>query len=66
MPATMTTRSRADRFTLAVDVIDRVPRLRVAGAHVKEWVRNEICRHQRYAYETGEDMPEVTNWEWPG
>ena len=29
-------------------------------------LRNEICRHQRYAYETGEDMPEITNWKWPG
>jgi xylulose-5-phosphate/fructose-6-phosphate phosphoketolase len=65
-PLELAIRNQADRFTLAMDVIDRVPRLRVAGAHVKEWLRNEICRHQRYAYETGEDMPEITNWKWPG
>jgi len=65
-PLELAIRNQADRFTLAMDVIDRVPRLRVAGAHVKEWLKNEICRHQRYAYETGEDMPEITNWKWPG
>ncbi len=27
--------NQTDRFSLAIDVIDRVPRLRVAGAHVK-------------------------------
>src|SRR5262244_761879 len=29
-----------DRFSLAIDVIDRVPRLQVAGAHAKDKLRN--------------------------
>jgi xylulose-5-phosphate/fructose-6-phosphate phosphoketolase len=65
-PLELAIRNQADRFTLAIDVIDRVPRLKVAGAHVKEWLKNEMVRHQRYAYQTGEDMPEITNWKWPG
>jgi xylulose-5-phosphate/fructose-6-phosphate phosphoketolase len=54
-----------DRFSLAIDVINRVPRLQVAGAHVKE----KLCEMQidcrQYAYEHGIDNPEVADWNWP-
>src|SRR5262245_56565002 len=33
-PLDLAIRNQIDRFSLAIDVIDRVPRLRVAGAHV--------------------------------
>ena len=33
--------NQVDRFTIAMDVIDRVPELKVAGAHSKEKLRNE-------------------------
>jgi xylulose-5-phosphate/fructose-6-phosphate phosphoketolase len=57
--------NQIDRFTLAIDVIDRVPRLQSIGAHAKEKFRNlQIsCRH--YAHEHGIDMPEVVEWRWP-
>jgi xylulose-5-phosphate/fructose-6-phosphate phosphoketolase len=48
-----------------MDVIDRVPRLRVAGAHVKEKLRNMQIDCQNYAYEHGVDKPEVDQWTWP-
>jgi len=57
--------NQIDRFNLAIDVIDRVPKLRVAGAHVKEWLKNRIIENTNYAYEQGIDKPEITEWKWP-
>jgi xylulose-5-phosphate/fructose-6-phosphate phosphoketolase len=54
-----------DRFTLAIDVIDRVPRLRTIGAHAKEKFRNSQIACQRYAHEFGIDPPDVVEWRWP-
>ena len=34
--------NQIDRFNLAIDVIDRVPRLHPVGAHVKEWLKGQI------------------------
>ena len=64
-PLELAIENEADRFSLAIDAIDRVPKIRVAGAHVKEKFRNQqlACRH--YAYEHGIDMPEMTDWRWP-
>jgi xylulose-5-phosphate/fructose-6-phosphate phosphoketolase len=58
--------NQVDRFTLAIDVIDRVPRLQATGAHVKERLRDQIIGHLAYAVENGIDKPEITNWRWPG
>jgi xylulose-5-phosphate/fructose-6-phosphate phosphoketolase len=64
-PLDLAIRNQIDRFSLAIDVIDRVPRLQVAGAHVKEALRNQQIECQRYAYEWGIDKPEVDQWTWP-
>ena len=57
--------NQIDRFSLAIDVIDRVSRLRVAGAHIKEQLRNMQIACQSYAYEHGVDKPEIDQWTWP-
>jgi len=64
-PLELAINNEIDRFSLAIDVINRVPRLQVAGAHVKEKLREmQIdCRH--YAYEHGVDKPDVAEWTWP-
>jgi len=54
-----------DRFSLAIDVIDRVPRIRVAGAHVKERLRNMRIDCREYAHRYGIDRPEQRDWRWP-
>src|SRR3989442_410909 len=51
--------NQIDRFSLASDVIDRVPRFRVAGAHAKEKLRNAQINCQNYAYEHGVDKLEI-------
>ncbi len=57
--------NQIDRFHLAIDAIDRVPKLLVAGAHVKEWLKNQIIENTNFAYEQGIDKPEFTDWKWP-
>jgi xylulose-5-phosphate/fructose-6-phosphate phosphoketolase len=64
-PMDLAIRNQIDRFSLAIDVIDRVPALRVAGAHAKERFRNMQIDCQQYAYEHGIDKPEVDQWKWP-
>jgi xylulose-5-phosphate/fructose-6-phosphate phosphoketolase len=53
-----------DRLHLAQDVIDRVPRLRYVGAHVKQIIRDKLVEHKQYIVEHGEDMPEIREWRW--
>jgi xylulose-5-phosphate/fructose-6-phosphate phosphoketolase len=58
--------NQVDRFNLAIDVIDRVPRISSTGAHVKEWLRGEIIDNINYAHQEGIDKEEIRNWTWPG
>jgi xylulose-5-phosphate/fructose-6-phosphate phosphoketolase len=64
-PLELAINNEIDRFSLAIDVINRVPRLQVAGAHVKEKMRDMQIECRSYAYENGIDMPEIRDWTWP-
>jgi xylulose-5-phosphate/fructose-6-phosphate phosphoketolase len=64
-PLDLAIQNQIDRFSLAIDVIDRVPALHVAGAHAKEMLRNMQIECQSYAYEYGIDKPEQDQWTWP-
>jgi xylulose-5-phosphate/fructose-6-phosphate phosphoketolase len=64
-PLDLAIQNQIDRFTIAMDVIDRVPSLQRIGAHAKEKLRNKQLECQKYAYEFGIDKPEVDNWTWP-
>lgn len=64
-PLELAIRNEVDRFSLAIDVINRVPGLSVAGAHVKEKLRNMQIECSYYAYEHGVDKPEFASWQWP-
>jgi xylulose-5-phosphate/fructose-6-phosphate phosphoketolase len=63
-PLDLAIQNEIDRFSIAIDVIDRVPALHVAGAHAKEKLRNMQIECQNYAYEHGIDKPEVDQWIW--
>jgi xylulose-5-phosphate/fructose-6-phosphate phosphoketolase len=65
-PLELLIRNQVDRFTLAIDVIDRVPSLQGPGAHLKEWLKAQIIESINYAYTEGIDKPEMRNWKWPG
>jgi xylulose-5-phosphate/fructose-6-phosphate phosphoketolase len=64
-PFDMTVLNDLDRFHLAADVIDRVPRLQRVGAHFKQLLRDKLTDHKQYIVEYGDDMPEIKNWTWP-
>jgi len=64
-PMELAIENEIDRYTLAIDVIDRVPKLQEIGAHAKEKFRNIQIECQRYAHEYGVDKPEITEWRWP-
>jgi phosphoketolase len=64
-PLDLAIENQLDRFSLAMDVIDRVPRLQDAGAHAKERFRNEQLACRRHAYEHGVDRPDIVGWRWP-
>jgi xylulose-5-phosphate/fructose-6-phosphate phosphoketolase len=53
-----------DRFHLAGDVVDRVPRLQKIAAHLKQHLRDKLVEHRLYIAEHGEDMPEIREWRW--
>jgi xylulose-5-phosphate/fructose-6-phosphate phosphoketolase len=54
-----------DRFSLAMDVVDRVPRLQKIGGHAKERFLNRQIACRNYAHQHGIDEPEATDWTWP-
>ena len=58
--------NQIDRFDLAIDVIDRVPRIAAMGAHLKEWLKGQIIDSINYAHAEGIDREEIRNWKWPG
>jgi len=63
-PFDMVVLNNLDRYQLALDAIQRIPRLRdqVESARERYWTTME--RHKLYVSEHGEDMPEVRNWRW--
>jgi xylulose-5-phosphate/fructose-6-phosphate phosphoketolase len=63
-PLELAMNNQIDRFTIAIDAIDRVPKLQVAGAHTKEQLKNRQIECRQYAYTHGTDLPEVVNWRW--
>ena len=64
-PLELAIRNQVDRFNLAIDVIDRVPKLKTSGAEVKEWLKDQILENLAYAHEYGIDKPEIQAWRWP-
>jgi len=64
-PLELAINNEIDRFSLGIDVINRVPRLQVAGAHVKEKFREMQIECRNYAYKHGTDKPDVDGWKWP-
>jgi xylulose-5-phosphate/fructose-6-phosphate phosphoketolase len=56
--------NQVDRFNLAIDVIDRVPKLRAAASHTKQWLQDQIIESVNYAHENGIDRPEIREWKW--
>ena len=65
-PFDMLVRNNMDRFHLVVDVIDRVPGLARKAALLRQRMVDKLADHHAYVRESGEDLPEVRDWVWPG
>jgi len=63
-PFDMTVLNEMDRFHLALDVIDRVPKAQEHGAHLKQLLQDKLVEHRHYIAENGVDMPEIREWKW--
>jgi xylulose-5-phosphate/fructose-6-phosphate phosphoketolase len=55
-----------DRFHLVIDVIDRVPGLGERCAHLRQELVDVRLAHRAYTRASGDDLPEVRDWTWPG
>ncbi len=63
-PFDMTVLNHLDRFHLAADAINRVPRIRDEAGHVQQRLRDRLLEHRAYITRHGQDMPEIVNWRW--
>ncbi len=64
-PFDMCVRNDLDRFHLALDVLDRVPKLENVTAHFRQRLRDQLVDHWSYVQAHGDDKPEIKNWQWP-
>ncbi len=64
-PLELAIQNETDRFSLAIDAINRIPSLLVSAAHVKQKLRDLQIECRNYAYKNGIDRPEEDNWHWP-
>jgi xylulose-5-phosphate/fructose-6-phosphate phosphoketolase len=63
-PLELAIENEIDRYSLAIDVINRVPSLLVAGANAKEKLRDMQIECRNYAHEHGVDLPQAGGWTW--
>jgi len=63
-PFDMVVLNDIDRFHLAKDVLDRVPRLGDRATDLTRIIQAKLIEHRRYIRRYGEDMPEIRNWRW--
>jgi xylulose-5-phosphate/fructose-6-phosphate phosphoketolase len=64
-PMELAIQNQVDRFTLAMDAIDRIPSLKLRGSHARDALMNEQLACRRYAYAEGIDPPDIVGWKWP-
>jgi xylulose-5-phosphate/fructose-6-phosphate phosphoketolase len=64
-PLELAIQNQTDRFSLAIDAIDRMPRFQVKGAGVREEMLNHQIEAKSHAHEFGIDPQDITNWQWP-
>ena len=64
-PLELAISNQTDRFSLAIDAIDRMQRFHLTGSSAREALLDQQMACRNYAHEFGIDPPEITNWQWP-
>ncbi len=54
-----------DRYHLAQDAVERVPRFAAAIPGFRRFVQDKLSLHGAYIRERGDDPPEILGWTWP-
>jgi xylulose-5-phosphate/fructose-6-phosphate phosphoketolase len=64
-PLELAIRNQTDRYSLAMDALERLKGLHNKGAATREALLDEQIRMRNWAFENGTDPAEITNWKWP-
>jgi len=64
-PLELAIRNETDRFSLAIDALDRLPGHKNKASMVREKLRDEQIRAKNAAFKNGIDDPKYRNWVWP-
>lgn len=64
-PLELAIRNMTDRFSLAIEAIDRMPHLHNRGAAARETLKNQQLSAKNQAFESGMDPEFLTAWKWP-
>jgi xylulose-5-phosphate/fructose-6-phosphate phosphoketolase len=64
-PLGLAIKNETDRYSLAIEAIDRIPELRNSAAAVREELLNKRIRANTIAHQEGMDSKEVSEWKWP-
>jgi xylulose-5-phosphate/fructose-6-phosphate phosphoketolase len=64
-PLELAIRNQTDRFSLAIDAIDRLPSLGNKGASAREILLNEQIAAKNYSFHEGVDPQDLVDWVWP-
>jgi xylulose-5-phosphate/fructose-6-phosphate phosphoketolase len=63
-PFDMVVCNEMSRYHLAIDALQRAPRLRSRSANLIQQFNNKLIDHAVYVRQHGVDMPEIVNWRW--
>ncbi|KAI0018167.1 D-xylulose 5-phosphate/D-fructose 6-phosphate phosphoketolase [Xylariomycetidae sp. FL0641] len=64
-PLELAIRNQTDRFSLAIDALDRMPHLGNRRAGPRETLKNQQLAAANEAYENGVDPQSLSDWKWP-
>lgn len=64
-PIELAIRNQTDRFSLAMDALDRIPGLGNRGSSAREKLLNEQIKTKNDAFEVGIDPQGLREWIWP-
>jgi xylulose-5-phosphate/fructose-6-phosphate phosphoketolase len=63
-PLELAIRNQTDRFSLAIDAIDRMPLLRKRGAWARQALLDQQITARNESFKMGMDPPAITQWTW--
>lgn len=64
-PLELAIRNEADRFSLAIEALDRLPHLKNRASMVREKLLDDQIRAKNEAFKNGIDSEKDRNWTWP-